>query len=141
MKSPEQLAPAIDETRWTASATTVAPLDDGASLAATIGWGEKQLSDGTNLNGAFLEGEYRPSDPWTIFVRAEREENNELSSTPAVERVVKLTAGGIHDWTLAEHWKIGLGGLCDFDFVPSALKSGYGSDPHGAMIFARIVAD
>jgi hypothetical protein len=139
--SPEQLAPSINENRWTASATYVTPLGKGSSLAATLAWGMKQLSDGTNLNGILLESEYKPADPWTIFARAEWEQNNELTASSAVERVAKLTLGAIHDWRVAEHWKVGLGASYDFDFVPSALESSYGSDPHGAMVFVRVIAD
>jgi hypothetical protein len=136
IKSPEQLEPAINETRTTASATYVLPLGENASFAATAGWGLKHLSDGTNLNAAFLEEEYKPSDPWTIFARAEWEENAELA--PGIARVGKLSLGAIHDWQIADHLKLGLGGLYAFDFVPSA--AAYGGDPHGAMAFLRLLA-
>jgi hypothetical protein len=139
--SPEQLTPNIDENRATASATYVLPLGAGASLATTLAWGEKQLSDGVNLNGVLLESEYKPSDPWTLFARGEWEENNELAPEGTVERVAKLTLGAIHDWRVIEHWKFGLGASYDFDFVPGVLEQSYGNDPHGAMIFARVMAD
>ena len=141
LKSPEQLAPNIDENRWTASATYVTPLGDGSSLAATAAWGLKQLSDGTDLNGVMLEAEYKPAAFWTLFARAEWEENNELAASGATARVGKLSLGAIHDWRIAEHWKIGLGGSYDFVFVPSSLTPSYGSDPHGAMVFTRIALE
>jgi hypothetical protein len=139
--SPEQLTPSINENRWTASATYVALLGEGSSLAATLAWGLKQLSDGTDLNGVLLESEYKPAEPWTIFARSEWEQNNELTTSSAVEHVAKLTVGAIHDWRVAEHWKLGLGASYDFDFVPPALETSYGSDPHGSMVFVRVVAD
>jgi hypothetical protein len=138
--SPEQLEPAINENRTTASATYVTRFDADSSFSATLAWGEKQLSNGVNLNGVLLEGEYKPSDPWTLFARAEWEENNELASSGAIERVGELTIGGIHDWRIADHLKFGAGALYAFDFVPSLVPS-YGNDPHGAMVFVRVVAD
>jgi hypothetical protein len=49
--------------------------------------------------------------------------------------------GAIHDWTLADHFKLGLGALYDFDFAPSSPVASYGSDPHGTMVFLRIISD
>jgi hypothetical protein len=37
--------------------------------------------------------------------------------------------------------KVGLGGLYAFDFVPAALKTAYGDDPRGAMVFMRLKID
>jgi len=141
LKSPEQLDPAVNEKRVTASATYVKPLGEGSSLAATLAWGEKLLSDGTNLNGVMLETEYKPADLWTLFTRAEWEENDELLASGAKEPVGKLSLGVIKDWRIAEHWKVGLGGSYDFAFVPKALDTAYGSDPHGAMLFTRLTID
>jgi hypothetical protein len=138
LNSPEELTPQINENRTTASATYVTPLNEGASLAATFAWGLKRLSDGTNLNGVLLETEYKPAALWTLFARAEWEENDELLASGAVERVGKLSLGVIHDWRITQHWKVGLGGSYDFDFVPGTLSAAYGNDPHGAMVFTRI---
>ena len=141
LNSPEQLDPTVDETRYTASAMYVNKFDDQSSIAATLAWGFKSLSDGTKLNGALLEGEYKPSDPWTAFARFEWEENSELvPGTNTISRVSAFSLGGIHDWRIAEHWKLGIGGRYGFDFVPGALNAAYGSDPHGAMAFVRIIA-
>ena len=141
LNSPEQLDPTVDETRYTASAMYVNKFDDQSSIAATLAWGFKSLSDGTKLNGILLEGEYKPSDPWTAFARFEWEENSELApGTNAISRVSAFSLGGIHDWRIAEHWKLGIGGLYAFDFAPGALNAAYGSDPHGAMAFVRIIA-
>jgi len=141
LKSPEQLSPQIDENRYTASAMYVTKLGEQSSFAATLAWGLKDLSDGTQLNAVLLEGEYKPSNPWTAFARAEWEQNNELSLDGTIKKVSELSVGGIHDWTIADHWKFGLGALYTFDFVPSSLSNAYGgSDPHGAMIFARVMA-
>jgi hypothetical protein len=135
--SPEQLAPQLNENRTTASATYVSALADDSSLAATLAWGLKQESDGTNLNGLLLESEYAIG-PWTAFARAEWEENNELDAFDRIARIGALTVGGIHDWPVADHLKLGVGALYAFDFVSSAVVPSYGDTPHGAMAFLRL---
>jgi hypothetical protein len=136
LNSPEQLTPHINENRTTASATYVTELGTG-SLAATLAWGLKQESDGTDLNGILLEGEYR-IEPWTVFARTEWEQNRELDALERTRSVGELTIGAIHDWPVAEHFKIGLGALYAFDFTPSAIVPSYGDNPHGFMGFVRL---
>jgi hypothetical protein len=144
LQSPEQLEPDVNERRFTASATWFDRFDFG-SLAATLAFGNKHLSDGTDENAVLLEGEYKPDAAWTLFARGEHIESNELlpgRKTGAGE----FSLGVIHDWPIfnssgAEHWKFGVGGLYAFDFVPSAPSGGYGGDPHGAMAFIRLVAE
>jgi hypothetical protein len=106
-------------------------------LAATLAWGLKLESDGTALNGVLLEGEYR-FDPWTVFARTEWEQNNELHALDRARSVGELTLGAIHDWPVAEHFKIGLGALYAFDFTPSSIAPSYGDNPHGFMGFVRL---
>jgi hypothetical protein len=139
LNSPEQLSPTEDETRFTASAQYFTRLGEESSAAAMLAWGLKDLSDGTKLNGVVLEGTYKPSNPWSIFARAEWEENAELGAAHAVNRVGQFSVGAVHDWQLAEHWKLGLGALHAFYFTPSSL--GYGGTPRGMMGFVRIVAE
>ena len=136
LKSPEQLTPNIDETRTTASATYVTDLGEGI-FAATLAWGLKQESDGTDLNGALLEAEYR-FDWWTVFARTEWEQNNELDALERTRSIGDLTLGAIYDWPAAEHFKVGLGALYALDFTPSALAPSYGDSPHGFMGFVRL---
>jgi len=138
LKSPEQLEPAVDENRITASATYVTKFDDQSSLAATLAWGLKDLSDGHRLNGVLLESEYKFAENWTAFGRAEWEQNAEVDAAGAVRGVGALTLGGIHDWPVADHAKIGLGASYTFDFVPSAITPSYGGSPGGAMVFVRL---
>lgn len=136
LNSPEQLAPEINENRTTVSATYVTSLGDG-TLAATLAWGLKQESDGANLNGVSLEGEYQIG-PWTAFARTEWEQNAELDALGRTRDVGELTLGAIHDWPIGEHFKAGLGALYTFDFVPSDIVPSYGGGPHGAMGFVRL---
>jgi hypothetical protein len=137
LDSPEQLTPEINENRTTASATYVAELGNGSSFAATLAWGLKQQSSGADLNGILLEGEYR-FDPWTLFARTEWEQNKELDAFGRTSSVGELTLGAVHDWPIAEHFKVGLGALYAFDFVPSAIAPTYGDNAHGAMAFVRL---
>jgi hypothetical protein len=64
-----------------------------------------------------------------------------VGQASAVRGASEVSLGAIYDWRLAEHWKIGLGGLYAFDFTPSSATAGYGSDPHGATGFIRLVAE
>jgi len=140
LKSPEQLEPALNENRFTASATYVKPLGENSSFAATLGWGLKKESDGADLNGMFAEAEYKPADLWTLFARAEWVQNHELSVTGDSEEASAVTIGGIKDWRVSEHWKFGVGALYAFDVAPHAVPS-YGGNPHGTMMFVRVVAE
>lgn len=140
LKSPEQLAPDVNENRYTLSATYFTPLDDDGSFAATLAFGRKDMSNGIAENGFLAESEYKPADLWTIFARAEATQSNEIFPGAGVKSVEELTLGGIHDWRFADHAKVGVGALYTFDFVPAAAKPTYGSDPHGAMVFLRLIA-
>jgi hypothetical protein len=136
LNSPEELTPQINENRTTASATYVCQIGSGA-LATTLAWGLKQESNGIDLNGVLLEAEYTVA-PWTVFARTEWEQNSELDALGRTRDVGDLTVGAIHDWPIAEHFKLGLGALYAFDFVPSAITPAYGDNPHGAMAFVRL---
>jgi hypothetical protein len=135
LNSPEQLTPDVNENRTTASATYVSKIGDG-TLAATLAWGLKQANDRTNLNGVLLEGEYQ-IEPWIVFARTEWEQNNELDALERTRSVGELTLGGIRDWPVAEHFKLGLGALYAFDFTPSEIVPPYGGDTRGFMAFVR----
>jgi hypothetical protein len=138
--SPEQLTPAINETRYTASATYFAPLGEDGSWAATLAFGRKLRTGGPAENAVLAEGEYKPAKAWTLFARAETVDTDELFPSGVLATAGELSLGVIRDWPLADHLSIGLGGLYAFDIVPSGTP-GYGAAPHGAMVFARLVAE
>jgi hypothetical protein len=140
LKSPEQLTPSIDERRLTASATYYNQFSFGA-VAATLAFGNKHLSDGTDESAALAESEFKPDDAWTLFARAERIGSDELVPGPQVRNAGEVSLGAIHDWRLADHLKFGLGGLYTFDFTPYSATDGYGGGAHGAMGFVRLIAD
>ena len=140
LKSPEQLDPDVNEQRLTASATWFDQFDWG-SVAATLAFGRKQLSNGISGNAGLAEMEYKPDPLWTLVARAETIESTELVPGPAVRGAGEFSLGAIHDWEIADHWKIGLGGLYAFDFAPSSPAASYGANPHGAMGFVRLLAE
>jgi hypothetical protein len=140
LKSPEQLAPLVNEQRLTASATWFDRFDFG-SLAVTLAFGNKRLSDGVSESAGLAEAEYRPDEAWTLFARAETLGSDELVPGAAVRGAGEVSLGAIHDWPVAAHMKLGLGGLYAFDFAPSSPVAAYGGNPHGAMAFVRLVAE
>lgn len=146
LNSPEQLEPANDEDRWSASAIYTRPVGQHGWWSSTAAFGTKRLSqDGRRLNAWLFESAFKPSEPWTVFARAESVDNTELLTLPGgeapTETVGKLSLGAVHDWRAAQHLRVGLGALYAFDFVPAALKTAYGQDPHGAMVFMRLKID
>ena len=140
IKSPEQLTPAINERRITASATYYTPLGADASFAATLAFGNKHLSDGTSESAGLLEAEYHPSRAWTIFARGESIQSAELVPGNQLRSAGKFGMGAVHDWAVTDRFGLGLGALYDFAFAPSSAVAPYGSKPHGTMVFVRVVA-
>jgi hypothetical protein len=144
LKSPEQLEPAVNENRLTASATYYRDFAFG-SIAATIGFGHKHLTGGVGEDAGLAEAEFKPAPLWTLFARAETIGSDELvpgppDLRPKVRGAAEVSLGAIRDWALAAHYKVGLGGLYAFDFAPSSPVAPYGGGPHGAMAFVRLVA-
>jgi hypothetical protein len=140
LKSPEQLTPDTNEQRLTASATYYNDFSFGA-LAATLAFGRKELSDGVSENAVLAEAEYKPAPLWTLFARGESIGSDELVPGPQVRGAGEFSLGAIRDFALDAHWKAGLGGLYAFDFAPSSPTASYGSQPHGAAVFVRLVAE
>lgn len=141
LKSPEQLEPEHNELRYTASATYITPIENLGTVAATLAWGLKRTGHGDKLNALLAESEWKPADLWTLFARAEWEENAELLASGEVARAGKLSLGAIRDVRLADHLKVGLGALYDIDFVNRDLDTAYDGNPRGAMVFLRLVAE
>ncbi len=140
-KSPEQLEPDANQTKWSASAIYTVPVGTEGwwSTTAAFGW---RKSNGIALQAWALESAVKPNAGWTIFGRAERVENNELTFAAGhggpIYTVGKVSLGAIRDWPVSKHVSVGLGALYAFDFLPTALDAAYGSEPHGAMLFGRL---
>jgi hypothetical protein len=140
--SPEQLEPDKDQDRVSASAIYTHRIGAHTWWSTTLAWGSRRSSAEQALNAYMLESALQPTEWWTVFARAEREQNNELlglASPQVAYLVAKTSVGVIRDFRLGDHVKIGAGALYAFNFVPQALAPLYGgSDPQGAMVFIRL---
>jgi hypothetical protein len=141
-KSAEQLAPEEDATKWSASAIYTIPFGAEGWWSTTAAWGRRE-ADHDTLDAFVLESALKPNAAWTLFARAERTENNELTMTPdghhgPAHDVTKASFGAIRDWRVAQHAIVGVGALYAFNFVPAGLEPAYGGDPEGAMAFLRL---
>jgi hypothetical protein len=143
LHSPEQLDPDVDENRVTASATYTQPFGDNNLWSTTFAWGRKMLQPGDTLDGFMLESALIFQKTYTLFLRAERVDENELfHDVPGFEgrvfTVNKVSVGGIYDIPLQPNVKLGVGALVSgYDF-PSEIKPFYGHDPFSYMVFGRL---
>jgi len=141
--SPEELDPAKNQERLSASVIYTHPLGEHTWWSTTAAWG-KRLSTGSEaLNAYVLESALKPTGSWTVFARLEREKNNELvlqgPRQGSAYTVGKTSMGAIRDFQLAEHVKVGVGALYAVNFVPDTLAPLYGrTEPAGAMAFVRL---
>ena len=147
LHSPEQLAPNVDEDRLTASATYTQPFAENNVWSSTVAWGRKINNPGNTLDAFLVESEVIFKQTYTLFMRAERVAEDELFDLPTLQTidnpapiftVTKVTVGGIYDFPVADHLKLGLGGLVSKYGVPGDLKPVYGSDPLSYMLFFRL---
>jgi len=141
--SPEELEPNKNQNRISASVIYTRQLGEHTWWSTTVAWGRRRSSGDEALNAFVLESAMKPTDIWTVFARAEREKNNELTVMGPLQRtafrVGKTSVGAIRDFRLADHMKIGVGALYGFNFLPQSLAPQYGrTDPQGAMAFVRL---
>jgi hypothetical protein len=137
LKSPEQLEPELNETRYSASMIYSARVSDTGWWSATLAYGQKQRSDGIDTNAWLAEAALHPNQAWTFFTRGENLETDELAPG-GVRTVSRLSLGAIRDWRLNDHVSLGLGALVEHGFLPSALDPLYDGAPEGAMGFVRL---
>lgn len=140
LKSPEQLHPDEDQTKWSASAIYTRPIAGNGLWSTTLAWGRRS-ADHHHYDAWALESAARFED-WTFFGRGEMTENNELDPAaghhgPAYD-VAKLSFGAVRDFRITDNVKFGIGGLYAFNFVPDPLEAMYAGDPRGAMAFVRL---
>jgi len=115
IKSPEQLEPAIDQHRITASATYNRPFADG-NWQTTLAWGRNIMSGGGDTLDAFLLESAVALGNHTVFARAERADKDELFEAPdpragRIFAVSEFSLGYIYDIPLAGPVKLGLGAM------------------------------
>ena len=111
--SPEQLEPEENQTRWSASAIYTRPLGRRGSWSTTLAWGRRS-GDHRDFDAVALESAVGLDD-WTLFVRAERAEQDELlfvggQHGPTFD-VAKVSLGALRDFRLSDHMRLGIGGL------------------------------
>jgi len=137
LKSPEQLEPDTDQSRLSASMIYTRRIGAEGLWSTTFGWGRKTLDPGPTLDAFLLESAFMPDGHWTLFGRAERAEQNELTNSGGIHTVGKLSLGAIYDIPIRPHLKLGFGALGSAYAIPGALKPIYGQ-PTSAMAFLRL---
>ena len=140
--SPEQLAPTENQRKLSASAIYTVPLvNTGGWWSTTLAWGNR-AGGGEALDAYALDSAVKLDQPWTLFARAERTANDELTTVAGhhgpVYDVAKVSLGVIRDWRVSDHVTVGVGGLYALNFIPAALKPAYGDQPTGGMAFVRL---
>ena len=143
LHSPEKLEPDRNEDRVTASATYTQPFGDNNIWSTTFAWGRKMLQPGDTLDGFMLESALIFQKTYTLFLRAERVDENELfhhvhDFEGRIFTVNKVSVGGIYDVPLHPNVKFGIGGLVSTYGIPSEIKPFYGNDPFSYMVFGRL---
>jgi hypothetical protein len=151
LHSPEQLFPAEDVRRMTASGIYNRPLHSG-NWASMLLWGRNQsLLDGNVGNGYLLESTLEFLHRNTVWTRIENvDRTNELliGENPLppgfaekyFARVQAYTVGYDRDIGHLRHLSTAIGGQFTTYGVPDVLQSIYGSHPVGGILFLRIRA-
>jgi hypothetical protein len=137
LQSPEQLEPEVNEDRFTTSAIYTQPFGNDNLWSTTLAWGRKMNHPGHTLDGLIMESAVILQKTYTLFMRGERVQEDELSESRAVYTVSKASFGGIWDFYRTDHIKIGVGGLVSVYGLPGDIQPTYGS-PTSGMIFGRI---
>lgn len=140
VKSPEQLEPDIDVTKWSASVLYTNDLLDVGELSLTGAFARKDNSEDVTLDAWLGEASWSPYDsPWTFFSRVEAVETDELGLIHhgPIENVARATVGVSYDFELTERTKIVLGASATQNWVSDALLPLYDGDPTGVLGFVR----
>jgi hypothetical protein len=142
IRSPEQLAPDVDQDRTTASAM-VDGRCSGGHWEGTFAWGRNHNRPGHTLDAFLAEAAVRVGEAHTFLARAEHAQKDELfeeSDARAGQtfEVGELSAGYRYDFWRGTHVATGIGALGTLTLVPSGLHDVYGSRPTSALLFAHI---
>jgi hypothetical protein len=150
--SPEQLYPAENQERMTASLMYDRPIGDGTrgNWVSTAGWGRtRSLQDGVIQNSYLFESTLRFAMRNYFWTRVENvDRTTELllgENTPPpgfaeepAGRVQAYTFGYDRDIDLVPHLATALGAQVTTYTVGSRLEPVYGSDPMGVVVFLRL---
>ncbi|MGZ4731005.1 MAG: hypothetical protein ACXVZH_02560 [Terriglobales bacterium] len=149
MHSPEELAPAEDIRRMTASVQYNRPLP-GGNWATLLLWGRNQDVSGGNVGNSYLlESTLRFRErnyAWTRIENVDRTNELRLGGDPEppgfseryFTRVQAYTAGYEREVGHIPHLSTALGGQFTWYGVPDALKPIYDEHPVGGIVFLRV---
>jgi hypothetical protein len=149
MHSPEELAPAEDIRRMTASVQYNRPLP-GGNWATLLLWGRNQDVSGGNVGNSYLlESTLRFRErnyAWTRIENVDRTNELRLGGDPEpagfseryFTRVQAYAAGYEREVGHIPHLSTALGGQFTWYGVPDALKPIYGEHPVGGIVFLRV---
>jgi hypothetical protein len=149
LASPEQLHPADDVQRMTASASYNRSFTKG-SWASTLVWGRNRtLQSGQITNGYLAESTLRFAEHnhvWTRIESADRTSElllGKQAEPPGFEeqflaRIQAYTAGYDHDVPLVPRLSTALGAQVTFYGKPDFLTPIYGQHPVGVILFIRV---
>jgi hypothetical protein len=154
LHSPEQLNPAEDQERMTASLMYNRPLGNGrkGNWASTLLWGRtRAIPTSLIQNSYLLESTLRfavKNYAWTRIENVDRTTELLLGENPEPPGFVEEPAGRVqtytfgydHDFDLLSHLRTALGAQVTAYTPGSRLKPVYGSDPVGVVVFLRIRA-
>jgi len=149
LHSPEQLFPAEDTLRMTASVAYNRPLARG-NWASLLLWGRNRtLPGGEVANGYLAESTLNFLDRNFVWMRIEDVDRTNLLALgenpipPGFEetffaRVQAYTAGYDREFPLIPHVATALGGQFTLYGMPSSLNTIYGAHPAGVVFFVRL---
>ena len=151
LKSPEQLEPAVNQRRMTASIQYNKPFNRGNWSSALI-WGRNHLygtGEIANLNGYTAESTLNFLDKHYLYTRLELVDKNELLTLADRNRlgiteqhpgfrIGAYTAGYARDILNNDGLSVALGGDVTFYSKPATLDPIYGNNPVSYKFFIRI---
>lgn len=138
LRSPEQLEPARDEARTTASVQYAR-----GGVSALIGYALKDLSPGRKLSAWLAEANWDIDRHHSVFARGESVANDELFADAAAPlhdlkiRVGRLETGYAYRLPVGPT-TLALGGTAAVYAKPRALDAAYGRFPVSFSIFAKL---
>ncbi len=149
LSSPEQLHPADDVQRMTASVSYNKPFTSG-SWASTVLWGRNRvLQSGQIANGYLAESTLQFAERNRVWTRIENvDRTSELLLGKQAEppdfderflaRIQAYTAGYDHDFPVIPGLSTALGAQVTFYGKPEFLTPIYGQHPAGVILFLRV---
>ncbi len=136
--SPEALEPDINLRKSSLSFEYARDLGDWGTLNSTLAYGRKQVEHGADKpsDAILFENTWQVTPRWAAVARFERVYNDELAAS--AYWVGKTELGGVRTFAINDNTSVGVGIVRQFNQVPDALKSAYGSHPDGTVAFVTL---